>query len=96
MAIIPEDDVRWLPRSESTGKIEDRCTKMTDGSFVIVAAEVYDHPNAAVATHGDAKGTITGPWCLGREKAVRAELERLGYEEFTIVVTVGYDTGEED
>lgn len=81
--------IRWLPRSESAGKIEQRLTAMTDGYELVVAAEVFDHPDAAIATHGDAKGTMTGPWCLGPEEEVHAELAAKGYEDFAIQMSAG-------
>ena len=81
--------VRWFPRSESAGKIDHHLTAMTDGLVLVVAVEVFDHPESKIATHGDAKGTVTGPWCLGPEDAVRAGLAAQGYEDFAIQASAG-------
>jgi hypothetical protein len=88
----------WLPRSWSLAKVEDKLTRMTDGRIVVVAAEVFDHPEAKPAKgNGEAgAGEITGPWLLGPEDEVLAELARLGFESFSIQASAGYDPGRED
>lgn len=91
--------VRWLPRKTSARDVERRLVGMTDGSFQVVAVEVFDHPDSATLTRNtvDAEaGTVTGPWCLGPEDEVRAELERFGYEEFEIQASAGNHEGRED
>jgi len=80
---------RWLPRSASFRTVEERLVGMTDGIDEVVAFEVFDHPEAKVASHGEARGQVTGPWLLGPENECRAELEQAGFLEFEIKASAG-------
>lgn len=84
--------IRWLPRSTSFREAERRLIAMTDGRRRVVAFEVFDHPEAAPArrTTSDAgKGEVTGPWLIGDEEEARAELARLGFEDFAEQASAG-------
>lgn len=90
--------IRWLPRSVSFREVERRLAGMTDGLRLVVAFEVFDHPEAAPArrTSRDAeKGALTGPWLIGDEDECRAELARRGFEDFTQQASAGLGEREE-
>ena len=63
--------------------------------FTTAASGVLPSPTRPLKQAGtpvelrDAKGQLTGPWLLGDEDECRAELARLGYEEFAIQASAG-------
>ena len=81
--------IRWLPRSVSSAKMEQALVSMTDGTSEVIAVEVFDHVDAKVATHGDAKGQLTGPWLLGPAHEVHAELAEAGHTEWAKQASAG-------
>lgn len=91
--------IRWLPRSTSARDAEQRLPALTDGQRVVVAVEVFDHPEARPAQRTTAeigKGEMTGPWLIGDEAEVYAELERLGYRDYAEQASAGLGRREHD
>lgn len=79
------DAVVTLPASTSPQRVEDRLAEMTDGTFEVVAFEVFDHPSAS--GEGDDR---RGVWFLGRRAAV-VELLQVGFEEYSEFTSRGVD-----
>lgn len=60
----------------------------TDGTFEVVAVEIFDHPTSRHSKLHD--GTI-GPWVLGPRNAVERWLAQHGYEDYTVQYSAGRD-----
>lgn len=72
--------LKHLPATALGIDAESHLIDMTDGSFEVVAVEVFDAPTS----YREVLGTDVGPWVLGPEEEVRAFLDAQGYEDFEV------------
>jgi hypothetical protein len=66
---------------------------LTNGRYAtelgdVIAVEVFDD-KSQLRWNRRLRAT-TGPWCIGRPDDVIAEMERLGYEDYDVVVRAVY------
>lgn len=71
--------LRHLSVEADAGKVNRLLDNMTDGSYVVVAVEVFDAPTSR---YSNQLGATIGPWVLGPHEEVYAWLEENGYEEY--------------
>ena len=89
--------VRQYSPNVPAAEIDRKLTDLTDGSYEVIAVEVFDAPLARVATVADANrfgvdvGSMLGEWVLGRPEAVHAFLAYQGWVEFTEQYGAGYN-----
>lgn len=59
--------------------IDRKLSEMTDGSFQVVAVEIFDHPTTR---YSKLIGAEIGPWIVGPSTEVYEWLVREGHEDF--------------
>lgn len=74
------DAVTILGARTQPQAVEDRLAEMTDGSFEVVAFEVFDHPDAIPGGADVSEGEVRGVWILGRRADVEALVQARFYE----------------
>lgn len=83
----------FYPIDTPGGDIDRIVSEYTDGSFVAVAIEIFDHRTSAWSDH---HGATIGPWIVGALPDCEAWLSEQGYEEFEVQYSAGYDDEENE
>lgn len=71
------------------GEIDRLLSDMTDGSYVVVAVEIFDSPSAR---HSDRHDGTIGPWVLGPEDEAYEWLKANGHEDYSQQYSAGLDS----
>jgi hypothetical protein len=85
-----------LPAKTDPGTVQDRLHDLTDGTFVVIAVEILNHPLAERVQNGapfggDGGPTTLGYWFLGTETEVYERIAERGFENYIEQYSEGYE-----